>query len=63
MKEQKEQRESKSDRRKSDRDRRENAKDGKVRIWVKEETLLYEGELEKLQIELLKFQNYVKRKG
>lgn len=63
MKEQKEQRESKSDRRKTDRDRRENAKDGKVRIWVKEETLLYEGELEKLQIELLKFQNYVKEKG
>ncbi len=63
MKEQKEQRESKSDRRKSDRDRRENAKDGKVRIWVKEETLLYEEELEKLQIELLKFQNYVKEKG
>lgn len=63
MKEQKEQRESKSDRRKTDRDRRENAKDGKVRIWVKEETLLYEEELEKLQIELLKFQNYVKEKG
>ncbi len=59
----KEQRESKSDRRKTDRDRRENAKDGKVRIWVKEETLLYEEELEKLQIELLKFQNYVKEKG
>ncbi len=63
MKEQKEQRESKSDRRKTDRDRRENPKDGKVRIWVKEETLLYEEELEKLQIELLKFQNYVKEKG
>ncbi len=63
MKEQKEQRESKSDRRKTDRDRRKNVKDGKVRIWVKEETLLYEDELEKLQIELLKFQNYVKEKG
>lgn len=59
----KEQRESKADRRKTDRDRRENAKDGKVQIWVKEETLLYEEELEKLQIELLKFQNYVKEKG
>ncbi|MDD2651534.1 MAG: polyphosphate kinase 2 [Sulfurimonas sp.] len=59
----KEQRESKSDRRKADRDRRENAKDGKVRIWVKEETLLYEEELKKLQIELLKFQNHVKEKG
>ncbi len=63
MKEQKEQRESKSDRRKTNRDRRENAKDGKVRVWVKEETLLYEEELEKLQIELLKFQNHVKEKG
>lgn len=59
----KEQREVKSDRRKANRDRRESAKDGKVRIWVKEETLLYEEELEKLQIELLKFQNYVKEKG
>lgn len=59
----KEQREAKTDRRKADRDRRENAKDGKVRIWVKEEVLLYEEELEKLQIELLKFQNYVKEKG
>lgn len=59
----KEQREAKSDRRKANRDRRESAKDGKVRIWVKEETLLYEEELEKLQIELLKFQNHVKDKG
>lgn len=42
---------------------RENSKEGKVKIWVKEETLLYEQELEKLQIELLKFQNYVKEQG
>lgn len=59
----KEQRETKTDRRKADRDRRESPKDGKVRIWVKEETLRYEEELEKLQIELLKFQNHVKEQG
>ncbi|MDK9692725.1 MAG: polyphosphate kinase 2 [Sulfurimonas sp.] len=59
----KEQRESKADRRKADRDRRESPKEGKVRIWVKEEELLYEEELQKLQIELLKFQNHVKEKG
>lgn len=42
---------------------REDSKEGKVKIWVKEETLLYEQELEKLQIELLKFQNHVKEQG
>ncbi len=36
---------------------------GKVQIWVKEESLKYEKELIKLQVELLKFQNYVKEKG
>nr|WP_321266676.1 polyphosphate kinase 2 [uncultured Sulfurimonas sp.] len=51
------------DRRHLDRDRREKKKDGKVRIWVKEEKLLYEEELEKLQVELLKFQNHVKENG
>ncbi|RXJ77017.1 polyphosphate kinase 2 [Arcobacter sp. F155] len=35
----------------------------KVQIWVKKETLEYEKELTKLQIELLKFQNHVKEKG
>ena len=30
----------------------------KVQIWVREETLEYERELTRLQIELLKFQNY-----
>ena len=34
-----------------------------VQIWVKKETLEYEKELEKLQVELLKFQNHVKDKG
>lgn len=38
-------------------------KGSKVQIWVKKETLEYEKELTKLQIELLKFQNYVKEKG
>jgi len=58
----KERREIDIDRRKADRDRRRN-KDAKVKIWVKEETLIYQEELKKLQVELLKFQNYVKEKG
>ncbi len=36
---------------------------GKVQVWVKKETLEYEKELRKLQVELLKFQNHVKDKG
>jgi len=35
----------------------------KVQIWVREETLVYERELTKLQIELLKLQNHVKEHG
>lgn len=35
----------------------------KVQIWVRKETLEYEKELTKLQIELLKFQNHVKEQG
>jgi polyphosphate kinase len=35
----------------------------KVQIWVRKETLDYERELTKLQIELLKLQNYVKDNG
>jgi polyphosphate kinase 2 len=35
----------------------------KVQIWVREETLEYERELTRLQIELLKLQNHVKEKG
>jgi polyphosphate kinase 2 len=38
-------------------------KGNKVQIWVKKETLAYEKELSKLQVELLKFQNHVKAKG
>ncbi len=37
--------------------------DTKVQIWVRKETLEYERELTKLQIELLKFQNHVKEQG
>ena len=44
---------------------KKNEEDGtrKVQIWVREETLEYEKELTKLQIELLKLQNHVKEKG
>ena len=35
----------------------------KVQVWVKKETLAYEKELTRLQVELLKFQNHVKDKG
>ena len=35
----------------------------RVPVWIKEETLEYEEELQKLQIELLKLQNHVKDKG
>ena len=38
-------------------------KDGKVQVWIKEETLEYEKELHRLQVELLKFQNHVKEEG
>jgi len=38
-------------------------KEGKIQVWVKEETLAYEQELHRLQVELLKFQNHVKDKG
>ncbi len=38
-------------------------KDGKIQVWVKKETLAYEKELHRLQVELLKFQNHVKDKG
>ena len=41
----------------------EDSKKGKVQIWKKKETIEYEEELTKLQVELLKFQNHVKDKG
>ena len=40
-----------------------NDKIEKVQVWIKKETLEYEEELKKLQVELLKFQNHVKDKG
>lgn len=39
------------------------SRQGKVQKWVKKETLAYESELMRLQVELLKFQNYVKEEG
>ncbi|BAK74035.1 conserved hypothetical protein [Arcobacter sp. L] len=44
---------------------KEKEEDGveKVQIWVKKDTLEYEKELTRLQIELLKLQNYVKENG
>lgn len=39
------------------------SKEDKVQIWVKKETIEYEEELKRLQVELLKFQNHVKEKG
>lgn len=41
----------------------EKSKKGKVQVWMKRETIEYEKELAKLQVELLKFQNHVKEKG
>ena len=52
-----------NEKRKLEQDRRKNEKKGKVQIWVKKETLAYEEELSRLQVELLKFQNHVKDKG
>ncbi len=36
---------------------------GKVQVWIQKETIEYEQELQRLQVELLKFQNHVKEKG
>ncbi|MDF1875477.1 polyphosphate kinase 2 [Sulfurimonas sp. SAG-AH-194-I05] len=38
-------------------------KEKRVAVWTKEETLAYEAELKRLQIELLKMQNYIKESG
>ncbi len=40
-------------------ERRQKGKSKRVSVWVKEGTLIYEKELKRLQIELLKMQNYV----
>lgn len=57
----KEKRKKKNDRR--EKERRESKKVGKVQVWVKEETIAYEKELLKLQVELLKLQNHIKANG
>ena len=57
----KEKRKAKNDRR--EKERRESKKVGKIQVWVKEETIAYEKELLKLQVELLKLQNHIKANG
>lgn len=51
------------DRKREELEKKEEDGAKKVQIWVREETLEYEKELTKLQIELLKFQNHVKEEG
>jgi len=51
--------EKKLDKQQEDKD----SNDDKVQIWIKKETLEYEKELHRLQVELLKFQNHVKEQG
>lgn len=36
---------------------------GKIQVWVKKETIAYEDELLKLQVELIKLQNHIKENG
>jgi polyphosphate kinase 2 len=51
------------DEQKKEERRHQKGKSKRVAVWVKKETVQYEKELKKLQIELLKMQNYVKEKG
>jgi polyphosphate kinase 2 len=44
-------------------EKRSNNKKRRVPVWIKQEVLEYEEELQKLQIELLKLQKYVKEEG
>jgi polyphosphate kinase 2 len=53
----------KKDRMREKLEEKEDEEGKKVQIWVRKETLEYEKELTKLQIELLKFQNHVKDQG
>ena len=46
-----------------EKNKKTNKNNEKVQIWIKKETLAYEKELKRLQVELLKFQNHVKDKG
>jgi len=43
--------------------KKKNNKKKKIQIWVKKETIEYEEELRKLQIDLLRLQNHVKENG
>jgi polyphosphate kinase 2 len=43
--------------------KREERMKNKIRVWRKKETVMYEEELKRLQVELLKFQNHVKDVG
>ena len=48
---------------KEEEKRNKNRKHKRVPVWIKEEVLAYEDELQKLQIELLKMQNHIKDTG
>ena len=48
---------------KKEKNMAENQGDEKVQVWIKKSEVVYEKELKKLQIELIKFQNYVKEQG
>jgi polyphosphate kinase 2 len=56
-------RKSKKKQKKEDERRSKNKKDKRVAVWVKQEVLDYENELQTLQIELLKMQNHLKDEG
>ncbi|OHD93531.1 MAG: polyphosphate kinase 2, partial [Sulfurimonas sp. GWF2_37_8] len=47
----------------AEKEKQTNKHRNEVKVWVKKETLEYEKELAKLQVELLKFQNHVKDQG
>ncbi len=49
--------------RKKEEKRNQKGKSRRLPVWIKQEVLEYEEELKRLQIELLKMQNYVKEKG
>jgi polyphosphate kinase len=58
-----ERRKNKENRKQEDEKRDKDPKNKRVAVWVKDEVLQYENELKKLQIELLKMQNYIKETG
>ncbi len=56
-------RKDKTEQKKEFEKRNKSGKPKRVAVWVKEEVLEYEAELQRLQIELLKMQNYIKDTG